>query len=55
MLFWLHKKKKKERHSEQRVIGDLSLLFAALVFVTTFSLAKVPVITIDPLDLSAIV
>jgi hypothetical protein len=51
----LHKKKKKECHSLLRVTGDLSLLFAAVVFVSTLSLAKVPFITIDPLDLSAIV
>ena len=37
------------------LIGYLSVLFAAVLFGSVFSLAKVPLATIDPLALTAIV
>jgi drug/metabolite transporter (DMT)-like permease len=42
-------------HRRQILVGYLSVLFAAVLFGSVFSLAKVPLATIDPLALTAIV
>jgi drug/metabolite transporter (DMT)-like permease len=47
--------KGEESHRQQLLIGYLSVLFAAVLFGSVFSLAKVPLATIDPLALTAIV
>jgi drug/metabolite transporter (DMT)-like permease len=47
--------KGEESHKQQRVIGYLSVLFAAVLFGSVFSLAKIPLATIDPLVLTAVV
>jgi drug/metabolite transporter (DMT)-like permease len=47
--------KGEESHKQQRLIGYLSVLFAAVLFGSVFSLAKVPLATIDPLALTAVV
>jgi drug/metabolite transporter (DMT)-like permease len=47
--------KGEESHRQQRLLGYLSVLFAAVLFGSVFSLAKVPLATIDPLALTAVV
>ena len=47
--------KGKESHRQPLLIGYLSVLFAAVLFGSVFSLAKVPLATIDPLALTAVV
>jgi drug/metabolite transporter (DMT)-like permease len=47
--------KGEESHRQQRLVGYLSVLFAAVLFGSVFSVAKVPLATIDPLALTAIV
>ena len=47
--------KGEESHRQRPLIGYLSVLFAAVLFGSVFSLAKVPLATIDPLALTAIV
>lgn len=47
--------KGEESPRQQLLIGYLSVLFAAVLFGSVFSLAKVPLATIDPLALTAIV
>jgi drug/metabolite transporter (DMT)-like permease len=47
--------KGEESHRQQRLIGYMSVLFAAILFGSVFSLAKVPLATIDPLALTAVV
>lgn len=47
--------KGEERHRQRLLIGYLSVLFAAVLFGSVFSLAKIPLNTIDPLVLTAIV
>jgi drug/metabolite transporter (DMT)-like permease len=44
-----------KNHRQQALIGYLSVLFAAVLFGSVFTLAKVPLATVDPLALSAIV
>lgn len=46
---------KAEGHSQHGVVGYLSVLFASALFGSVFTLAKVPLTTVDPLALSAIV
>ena len=48
-------KGKEESHRYQLLIGYLSVLFAALLFGSVFSLAKIPLATIDPLALTIII
>ena len=48
-------KGEEESHRYQHLTGYLSVLFAALLFGSVFSLAKVPLATIDPLALTAII
>jgi len=48
-------KGKEESHRSQVLIGYISVLFAAALFGSVFSLAKVPLAAIDPLALTAIV
>ena len=48
-------KGEEESHGHQHFIGYLSVLFAAVLFGSVFSLAKVPLTTVDPLVLTAIV
>ncbi len=47
--------KGEESHRQRPLIGYLSVLFAAVLFGSVFSIAKVPLATIDPLALTAIV
>ena len=47
--------KGEESHRQRLLIGYLSVLFAAVLFGSVFSLAKIPLNTIDPLVLTAIV
>ena len=47
--------KGEESHRERHLTGYLCVLFAAVLFGSVFSLAKVPLTTIDPLALTAIV
>lgn len=47
--------KGEESHKQQQLIGYLSVLFAAVLFGSVFTLAKVPLATIDPLVLTAVV
>ena len=47
--------KGEESHRQPLLIGYLSVLFAAVLFGSVFSLAKVPLATIDPLALTAVV
>jgi drug/metabolite transporter (DMT)-like permease len=47
--------KGKESHRQPLLIGYLFVLFAAVLFGSVFSLAKVPLATIDPLALTAVV
>jgi drug/metabolite transporter (DMT)-like permease len=47
--------KGEESHRQQRLVGYLSVLFAAVLFGSVFSVAKVPLATIDPLALTAVV
>ena len=47
--------KGEESHRQRPLIGYLSVLFAAVLFGSVFSLAKIPLNTIDPLVLTAIV
>jgi drug/metabolite transporter (DMT)-like permease len=47
--------KGEESHKQQRLIGYMSVLFAAILFGSVFSVAKVPLATIDPLALTAVV
>jgi drug/metabolite transporter (DMT)-like permease len=47
--------KGEESHKQQRLIGYISVLFAAILFGSVFSVAKVPLATIDPLALTAVV
>ncbi len=47
--------KGQESHKQRLLIGYMSVLFAAVLFGSVFSLAKVPLATIDPLALTAIV
>ncbi len=47
--------KGEESHRQPLLIGYLAVLFAALLFGSVFSLAKVPLATIDPLALTAVV
>lgn len=47
--------KGQESHKQRLLIGYMSVLFAAVLFGSVFSLAKVPLATIDPLTLTAIV
>jgi drug/metabolite transporter (DMT)-like permease len=47
--------KGEESHRQRLLIGYLSVLFAPVLFGLVFSLAKVPLATIDPLPLTAIV
>lgn len=47
--------KGKESHRQPLLIGYLSVLLAAVLFGSVFSLAKVPLATIDPLALTAVV
>ena len=42
-------------HKQQALIGYLSVLFAAVLFGSVFTLAKVPLATVNPLALSAVV
>lgn len=51
----VEEKREEESHRYQVVTGYLSVLFAAVLFGSVFSLAKVPLATIDPLALTAIV
>jgi drug/metabolite transporter (DMT)-like permease len=51
----VEEKKEEESHRNQLLTGYLSVLFAAVLFGSVFSLAKVPLATIDPLALTAIV
>ena len=48
-------KGEEESHRYQLLTGYLSVLFAALLFGSVFSLAKIPLATIDPLALTAII
>jgi len=48
-------KGEEESHGHQHFKGYLSVLFAAVLFGSVFSLAKVPLTTVDPLVLTAIV
>lgn len=47
--------KGEESQRQQLLVGYLSVLFAAVLFGSVFSLAKVPLDTIDPLALTAVV
>jgi drug/metabolite transporter (DMT)-like permease len=47
--------KGEESHRQPLLIGYLSVLFAAVLFSSVFSLAKIPLATIDPLALTAVV
>jgi drug/metabolite transporter (DMT)-like permease len=47
--------REEESHRQPLLIGYLSVLFAAVLFGSVFSLAKVPLATIDPLVLTAVV
>ncbi len=47
--------KGKGSHGQPLLIGYLAVLFAAVLFGSVFSLAKVPLATIDPLALTAVV
>ena len=47
--------KGEESHGRPLLIGYLAVLFAAVLFGSVFSLAKVPLATIDPLALTAVV
>lgn len=47
--------KGEESHRQPLLIGYLAVLFAAVLFGSVFSLAKVPLATIDPLALTAVV
>ena len=47
--------KGEESQRRPRLIGYMSVLFAAILFGSVFSLAKVPLATIDPLALTAVV
>ena len=51
----VEEKREEESHRYQVLTGYLSVLFAAALFGSVFSLAKVPLATIDPLALTAIV
>lgn len=51
----VEEKREEESHRYQVLTGYLSVLFAAILFGSVFSLAKVPLATIDPLALTAIV
>lgn len=51
----VEEKREEESHRYQVFRGYLSVLFAAVLFGSVFSLAKVPLATIDPLALTAIV
>ena len=51
----VERKREEESHRNQVLTGYLSVLFAAVLFGSVFSLAKVPLATIDPLALTAIV
>jgi drug/metabolite transporter (DMT)-like permease len=51
----VEEKRAEESHRYQVLTGYLSVLFAAVLFGSVFSLAKVPLATIDPLALTAIV
>jgi drug/metabolite transporter (DMT)-like permease len=51
----VEEKREEESHSYQVLTGYLSVLFAAVLFGSVFSLAKVPLATIDPLALTALV
>ncbi|MDQ3908866.1 MAG: DMT family transporter [Thermoproteota archaeon] len=47
--------KGQESHKQRILVGYMSVLFAAVLFGSVFSLAKVPLATIDPLALTAVV
>ncbi len=47
--------KGQESHSQRLLIGYMSVLCAAVLFGSVFSLAKVPLSIIDPLALTAVV
>ncbi|HZC89001.1 MAG TPA: DMT family transporter [Nitrososphaera sp.] len=47
--------KGQESHKQRLLVGYMSVLFAAVLFGSVFSLAKVPLATIDPLALTAVV
>ena len=47
--------KGQESHKQRILVGYVSVLFAAVLFGSVFSLAKVPLATIDPLALTAVV
>ncbi len=51
----VEEKREEESRRYQVLTGYLSVLFAAVLFGSVFSLAKVPLATIDPLALTAIV
>jgi drug/metabolite transporter (DMT)-like permease len=51
----VEEKREEESHRYQVLTGYLSVLFAAVLFGSVFSLAKVPLATIDPLALTAII
>lgn len=51
----VEEKREEESHRYQVLTGYLSVLSAAVLFGSVFSLAKVPLATIDPLALTAIV
>ncbi|MDQ3882349.1 MAG: DMT family transporter [Thermoproteota archaeon] len=51
----VEEKREEGSHRYQVLTGYLSVLFAAVLFGSVFSLAKVPLATIDPLALTAIV
>ena len=51
----VEEKREEESHRYQVLTGYLSVLFAAALFGSVFSLAKVPLATIDPLALTAII
>jgi drug/metabolite transporter (DMT)-like permease len=51
----VEEKREEESHRNQVLTGYLSVLFAAALFGSVFSLAKVPLATIDPLALTAII
>ena len=51
----VEEKREEKSHRNQVLTGYLSVLFAAVLFGSVFSLAKVPLATIDPLALTAIV
>ena len=51
----VEEKREEESQRYQVLTGYLSVLFAAVLFGSVFSLAKVPLATIDPLALTAIV